>query len=187
MKSGFVMMRVGLQEHLVAGALSAFDVGVYLILHLQVDFRTGIWTGSAPRLLATAPRGTKLRNMQRALSRLSKIGFIKAFHQHGTRGNYRVLINKYEPTSGALKGKRLNAGRSDSLHTPVYEPCALSDSETDADGVGEAAPYQDVNKNLEEKKWTKNRFASQNSSSPLKKGFKEKPKSYTVPEDIYEQ
>ncbi len=137
MSKGFIQIRRGLKEHLLAGRIGLFEAGVYLVIHLQTTFETGIWTGSAPRLLATAPRGASLRNVQRAIARLEEIDFIRVFRQHGQRGNYRVLINKYEPQSGALRGLRLNALASTSWQKPTYEPCA----ETDAVSVAEAAPY----------------------------------------------
>lgn len=143
MKSGFIQIRRGLEEHIVNGNVGLFEAGVYLTIHLQANFQSGLWIGSAARLLATAPRGATLRAVQRALNRLSKIKFIRVFHRHGVRGNYRVLIDKYEPF-GALKGKRLNAWKSESWQKPFYEPCALSDAVTDADGVGEDAPILEV-------------------------------------------
>ena len=156
MSGRFAKIRAGLEEHLVTGLLSAFDVGVYLILHLQADMRTGIWIGSAPRLLATAPRGRSRRDMQRALSRLAQIEFIRSFHRHGVRGNYRVLLHKFEPQFGALKGKRLNAMKSESWKAPIYEVCAVSDALVDTidDALPrtETAPYQDLRyKNIRSK------------------------------------
>jgi hypothetical protein len=134
---GFIQIRRGLEEHLLAGRIGFSEAGAYLVIHLQADFKTGIWTGSAPRLLATAPRGASLRDVQRAIARLETIGFIRVFHQQGKRGNYRVMIHKYEPQSGALKGFRLNALASTSWERPSYESCA----DDDAVPVTEAAPY----------------------------------------------
>ena len=139
-KNSFVKIRTGLEEHLVRGRIGFFELGVYTTLHLQADYRTGIWIGSAPRLLATAPRGTGLRSVQRAIQRLVDIEFIRTFHTPGARGNYHVLIHKYEPTFGAQKGKRLNALQSISWQSPVYEPCA----EVDAERHAEDAPLQEV-------------------------------------------
>jgi hypothetical protein len=122
--NGFIQSRRGLEEHLDASRLSLFEAGVYLLIHLQANYESGIWVGSAPKILATAPRGTDLRNVQRAIERLREIGFLKVFHTHGQRGNYRALINRYEPQFGALKGMRLNADKSMSWQSPVYESCA---------------------------------------------------------------
>ena len=151
MKRGFAKIRAGIEEHFVEGRVGAFEAGVYLVIHLQADFRTGIWIGSAPRILATMPRGASLRKVQHALERLTKIGFIRPFHTHGKRGNYRALIDKYEPQSGALRGQRLNAWKSESWKTPVYEPCADVVTDNDADSVADAAPYQDVRSKKKEK------------------------------------
>jgi len=127
--NGFVKIRRGLEPHLLSGRLGLIELGTYLLIHLQADFETGVWIGSAPRLLAAAPRGSNLRDIQRAIQRLAKIGFIRAFQLRGQRGNYRVLINKYEPEFGALRGKRLNAVASTSWQAPVYEACADDDAE----------------------------------------------------------
>src|SRR5215470_2571744 len=97
MNKGFIKIRRGIQEHLVSGRIGVAEVGAYLIMHLQANFETGVWVGSAPRLLATAPRGRSLRDMQRAIERLAEISFIRVFHEQGQRGNYPVLIHKYEP------------------------------------------------------------------------------------------
>jgi hypothetical protein len=137
---GFVKIRRGLEEHLVSGQLGFLEAGVYLAIHLQANYETGVWVGSAPRLLATAPRGTNLREVQRAMQRLCQIGFVKVFHTHGKRGNFRALINRYEPQFGALTGMRLNAEASTSWQQPVYESCAedaLTPRSERADAVAE--------------------------------------------------
>jgi hypothetical protein len=151
MSDGFIKIRRGLEEHMLSGSIGFFEAGVYLTILIQADYRTGVWTGSAPRLAATAPRGASLRDVQRALERLAEIAFIKVFHTHGQRGNYRVLIHKYESQSPALMGKRLNAIKSTDWRNPIYEPCAVpvaetgaeDDADTDAVPVAEAAPYQE--------------------------------------------
>ena len=133
----FAVMR-DLQDHLIAGRVSALDVGIYTIIHWQADFKSGVWWGSAPKVHATAPRGLSLRDVQRSIQTLTDVGFLKPFHKHGQRGNYPVLLNKYEPLSGALKGFRLNAASSDDWKQPKYDSCALSDALSDA----QAAPIQ---------------------------------------------
>lgn len=140
MSRGFAIIRSGIAEHMLAGRLSFFDLGLYVTIHLQADFATGKWIGSAPRLLAASPRGISLRDAQRGLQNLRRIGFLKPFHKHGERGNYRVLIDKYFVRIGALKGKRLNAWASESWENPVYESCALTDALSDALSDAEAAP-----------------------------------------------
>ena len=143
MNSAFCILRGGVLDHLITGRLGFFELGLYVIVHLQADFRTGIWWGSAPKLHASAPAGTSLREVQRGLQRLAKIGFLRPFHKHGARGNYPVLINKYDIKVGALKGKRLNAWESESWKNPRYAICTQSNAEPVTVPVAEAAPIQD--------------------------------------------
>jgi hypothetical protein len=143
----FAILRSGILDHLLAGKLGYGELGIYAAVHLQADFRTGIWIGSAPRILATAPRGTSLREVQRRLQTLTEIRFLRPFHTHGARGNFPWLIDKYEVKLGALKGKRLNAWQSVSWRSPFYECCAQDDADSVADaraeGVAEDAPYHE--------------------------------------------
>lgn len=137
----FAVMR-DLTDHLKRGRLSAFDLGVYLIIHWQADFKTGEWWGSAPAVHSVAPRGCSLRDVQHAIKRLRGIGFLWYTRKHGQRGNYRVLIDKYRVLSPALKEKRLNAAESMRCGRLIYEACAESDALSDALTDAEAAPIQ---------------------------------------------
>jgi hypothetical protein len=148
----YVPIRPGIAEHLLRGDISLFEFGVYVLIHLQADYRTGVWLGSAPRVLHSAPRGAKLRDVQRALERLSDLGFLKHFHQQGQRGNFAVLINKFTVRSGALTGLRLNADKSESWRKPVHESCADVDADDSADARAEDAPIQEVRSKKEETK-----------------------------------
>ena len=145
----YAIIRSGIVEHLLSSRLSLFDLGIYTVIHLQADFKTGIWRGSAPRILATAPAGTSLRAVQRGLENLAEIRFLRPFRDRGARGNYPCLVDKYDVRIGALKGLRLNAWKSESWRKPFYErdQCGV------AEGVAERAPYQyPVTSNQEEGK-----------------------------------
>ena len=122
-KEHFVPIRTSISEDLLRGDISAFEFGVYVIVHLQADYGTGIWSGSAPRILNSAPRGAKLRDIQRALEDLKELKLLNHFHKHGQRGNFPFLIHKFTVRSGALMGMRLNACKSESWQSPVYEAC----------------------------------------------------------------
>jgi hypothetical protein len=150
----FAIIRSGIVDHLVSGELGFLGLGVYTMIHLHADFRTGICRTSAPRLHATAPRGISLREIQREIENLTRIRFLRPFHVQGARGNYPVLIHKYEVKLGALTGKRLNAWKSESWRNPVYESRAEDDSdtvaETDAESVAEDAPIHESGTRKEE-------------------------------------
>lgn len=123
MSEGFIQIRRGLLDHAETGSVGLSDLGVYLMIHLQAHYETGIWIGSAAKLAATAPRDSDDRAIRRSLENLERVGFIKRFMVQGKRGNYPVLINKYEPQSGAMKGKRLNADLTTDWRHPVYKSC----------------------------------------------------------------
>jgi hypothetical protein len=136
--SRFIVLR-DIQDHAISGDLSLFELGVYSVIHFQTDFSSGVWMGSAARVHATAPRGSSLRDVQRAMEHLEELRFLRSFRIHGQRGNAPYLVHKYEPLTGALKGKRLNAFASDDWRHPVYESCTLTNAERDAltDALGD--------------------------------------------------
>src|SRR6516225_5219910 len=135
MKERSVPIRPGIEDHLVRGDMSLCEFGVYVLIHVQADYRTGIWRGSAPRILATAPRGASLRQIQRTLERFEELGYLKSFRVQGARGNTPYLIDKFTVRSGALKGQRLNAAKSESWQHPYYELVAEDDTVPVAEGV----------------------------------------------------
>lgn len=156
---GYAIIRVGVLDHLLSGRLGLFELGIYAAIHLQADFRTGVWWGSAPRLLASAPRGTSLRRIQEGLDRLREIGFLRPFHVPGRRGNYRVFVDKYDVKLGALSGKRLNAWKSETWKSPVYEERNPGRADGSADARADGAPIQDSEGRSQETKPTSRRSA----------------------------
>lgn len=163
MRGGYIIIRSGITDHLLASRLGFFELGIYATIHLQADFRSGLWWGSAPRLLATAPSGTNLRQVQKALQSLASIGFLRPFHIQGARGNYPVLIDKYDIRTGALRGMRLNAAQSVSWRSPFYEVGAEGDAEADAEQGTELAPSQYSVSNMQD---SKTRSHSKRTSTP---------------------
>jgi hypothetical protein len=100
--------------------LSAYQLGLYVTIHAQADFSTGVWMGSAARLLATVPRDNSLQACQRALRHMCELGLLKDFRATGVRGNTAYLINKFKIRSGERSGQTLNADIS-TLGNIVYE------------------------------------------------------------------
>lgn len=146
---GFIKIRRGLLKHLELGRLTAHDLGLYLAILLQANYRTGLWVGSAAKLFAIFPKENTLRRTQRSLERIEQIGFIKRFRVPGRRHNYPVLINKFECTKGVLTGYRLNAEVSTDYRHPVYDhvtELTLSCHGADA----ELTPIQEVRSKKEE-------------------------------------
>ena len=154
MRSSFAIIRSGILDYLLRGEIGYRELGIYVAIHLQADFKTGIWWGSAPRLLSGSQRAMSLRQVQRSMQILRRARLLRPFHVLGVRSNYPVLINKYEVKIGTLKGKRLNAWASASWQKPTYESCveadALDDAVDDIVAAVERAPYQYPRRNIQE-------------------------------------
>lgn len=130
---GHIQLRRGLIEHLRAGRLNLFQLGVYAHLLFCADFRTGIHLNSAVHVFYSTGQQFSIRHIQRALEALEKAGYIKRFMVKGRKGDYYILIHKYEVTAGALIGKRLNAIDSTDYANPIYFSGADEGADEDAD------------------------------------------------------
>jgi len=140
----FTAIRNGLDEHFEEGKFTPYDMGVYYVILRQCDWKTGIWKGSAAKIVAAYGFSPDLRDVQRSMHRLREIQMINyrdgRGQNRGKRGNYPVLIHHYKPQKGAYSGMRLNAFAPGSLEHPVYEPCVVSDVLSDV----VSASIQDV-------------------------------------------
>jgi hypothetical protein len=109
------------KEYLRTGKMSFLEFGVYVLLHLEADWTTGICHTCALTLAWHSGDCKKERQIQRALLRLKRKRYINYRVKRGHRGCYPILIDKYEPREGALCGKRLNAWKHERNCTPEYE------------------------------------------------------------------
>src|SRR5437016_4623393 len=107
----FTAIRNGLDEHFEEGKFTPYDMGVYYVILRQCDWKTGIWKGSAAKIVAAYGFSPDLRDVQRSMQRLREIYMINyrtgRGQNRGKRGNYPVLIHHYKPQKGAYSGKRL--------------------------------------------------------------------------------
>lgn len=149
MNTGFVKLPRSLEESLLAGQLGLFELGVYTVIYLQASPASGIWRGSATRIVSTVPRKTTRRAVQRALAHLAAEGFLRIFRRPGARGNYVVLVEGYPVTVGPLAGRWLLAAQSTDWRHPVYGAGteAVTGAVTDA-GTPER---QDANRDREQR------------------------------------
>jgi hypothetical protein len=118
---GFLALRTGLFEHLQAGRMTAAMFPIYVVLLHQANWQTGVWNGNAHRIYHALGGTQDLSSIRKNLAKLCRQLYVKSFHFQGNRGNYYVLINRYKPSFGELKGKVLNAEKSTSWKRPVYE------------------------------------------------------------------
>jgi hypothetical protein len=118
----FTPIRNGLSDHIKAGWISPFDLGVYLFLHMHADWATGIYSGCALTIAYAFQDLSLKEHIQKSLRRLRDQKYINYRRGDGSRGGYPILLNKYEPRIGELSGSRLNAWKHGELVQPEYEP-----------------------------------------------------------------
>jgi hypothetical protein len=128
----FIRIRNGIKEHVKEGAFTQNTWCVYTLLHLHATWKTGICCTTVDSLAAAwgdwisfhgAKEGgnSKHRTILDCLQRLRDMGYIRYPKGNGQLGTYPILINKYEPTRGALRAWQLNAAQTTDFRTPVYD------------------------------------------------------------------
>lgn len=129
--SGHIQVRNGILEHVQRGWMDGGMFLAFCVLLHQCDWATGVWTGSAARLREAIPSWS-LPTCVRVINRLVRGQYIDSEHVRGLRGNYKVLINNYEPTAGPLAGKRLRKTQGINWREAVRidESKVTSDSES---------------------------------------------------------
>jgi hypothetical protein len=120
-EQGFAKIRNGLREHIKKGKLTPQDLGVYLYFHLECNWSTGIYHGSALGIAYGFDNPELKRHIQRSLARLRENCYINFKKGDGSHKGYDILIDKFEPSAGKLSGKRLNAWKNGDKVIPVWE------------------------------------------------------------------
>jgi hypothetical protein len=135
---GFILLRRGLGKHIRRGKLPPNALAVYIHLLLCADFTTGVQHNSAIHIVFAMGNTICERHVRRALAHLEKGGYIKRFMKPGKRGDYPILIDKYEirthlgteeGTEERIEIKRLNASTTSDWECPVYDYSAVDGSE----------------------------------------------------------
>jgi hypothetical protein len=120
--STWVKSRRGILEHLQQQRLCITDFAVLQLLLLLADKKNGVaWTKA--NALADFFQDRNWRTVKDSLHRLKEKRYIKSFQQLGSRGNYPILVNKYEITVGDLKNRRVVAEHTVDWRQPETEPC----------------------------------------------------------------
>ena len=134
---GFSKIRNGLKEHIEAGKLCPADLGLYTFLHLYCDYSTGIYKGTALGIAFRMGDASYKGTVSKSLARLKKIKFINYRKGNGKRGGYRILLDKFEPTFGELRGRRLNAWKADANGNPIYDAGTVEEQSRYGEGTVE--------------------------------------------------
>jgi hypothetical protein len=132
--NGWVQKRRGAVEHLRDGRLTLLEYGALDLLLALADKESGICWVSAKALAAICGAGDfSERQARHVLESLEKKGYIRRFATKRGRGNYPILVNKFEVTWGAYKGTRLNTEKTMDWRRPVYEDCLADGLEQGVD------------------------------------------------------
>lgn len=105
--SPYVMMRVGIFEHVKNKSMDPFMVVVYTFMLHLCDWETGIWHGCAAKMAAELNNIWSVKKVERIVAKLVKGNYIESHYRKGDYGNYDILINNFVPTVGpnAMKVK----------------------------------------------------------------------------------
>lgn len=108
----FIALNRRLEKHIEQSRLDASELGVLTLIHLQCDYRTLVWFGSAAKvanlLCVTEKQG------RRILESLESKGFIVRTTTPGRRGNYPI---KLTASSGRDMGELESSSEASSSET----------------------------------------------------------------------
>jgi hypothetical protein len=105
--SGWLPLRRGWMEHIADGRVTVAEYVAFISMLLLADARTGRWRGSARALTTLLNYGSK-NTMADALEGLETKGYILRDFTPGARGNFPIIIDKFQITNGPDAGKRVD-------------------------------------------------------------------------------
>ncbi len=117
----------GIMDYLDQG-MTPTAFATYVALHIRCDYSSGIWKGTAAKIQNYFGGMASLRNIQRSLVELRKMGLIKYKDADARRKQYPILIHKYRVRIGPLKGYTLNAFAFSGLRWVTYDLCRGGDA-----------------------------------------------------------
>lgn len=136
--SGYVQLRRGLSQHVRDGRLTFFEASLYAFILMDADPSSGLCHGSAG--LYAAIYGLSSRTCRDALEKLESKGYLRRFSRQGRHGSYPILINKFKCSDGAMKGRYVNALKTEDYRNILYES-----RDESVNGDGDESVNEDVN------------------------------------------
>jgi hypothetical protein len=138
--NGYTKVRNGIFEHLHSGKITPLDCTLYLIILSQCDFETGVWYGSAFKLM-DAVHGTITKHKARGfLRKFVGLGWLKPFkNQSAHKATVTYLVDKFEASSGRNQGARVDALLTTDWKSPVY---SKRNSTPDQDPLTAVSPQE---------------------------------------------
>lgn len=157
MSAGFYKRRRGIVDHIESGAIDLLESGIHdylllkanLVIGSKFPLPPGVCMTSAPAIHACCRRVSE-RTIQRCLSHLEELDFIKTWKTAGKRGNFPVLVCRASVHDLSGNEYRINGAKTADWHNPVFEPVA-NVSGSSRGGVEEVSAYREV-ENLKTRK-----------------------------------
>ena len=123
MADGHTKIRNGLYEHLAKGWMDGDMYAAYSIMLHQCDWTTGVWRGSAGKLVVAMGRQWSEPTARRVLRRLEQGRYISR-ELTAIHGNYDIEINNYEPPCGPDKGTGCSLPKARSKYLQAESQCS---------------------------------------------------------------
>jgi hypothetical protein len=118
---GYVPLRRAIMEHLYEGKMTFTEFGLFTMLLIWADHRTGIALTNGVGLVGLSGKQLDTRYTQRCLANLEKKGYIKRpFLKEGQRGDQKIFIDKYLVTEGTRRGRQLSFADTTNWENPAY-------------------------------------------------------------------
>lgn len=124
---GFSKIRNGINKHIKEGKFQPSDLGVYLWLHLNCNWKTGVCETTAQGIAYGFNDAKLTESIQKSLRRLRTYEYINYRKGTGQRGKYKIIIHKFEPSG--TEGVRVNAFYFNDKIEPFLERWNSSDTE----------------------------------------------------------
>lgn len=132
---GFVALRNGIFDHLIQSLMTPNELVVYAVMLRQCTWASGLWNGNSTRIEAALGNNSFSNTQIRALMRsLQNKKYIRSYRKKGARGNAFYAIHKYQVPVGDMRGLYLNAWKSPSYKSLVYEKVCEKDVIDTCDG-----------------------------------------------------
>jgi hypothetical protein len=105
---------------LQAGKITFLGLTIYAILLRQMNWQTGMWHGSASKIVWGIGDQVGDRTVQMKFTELQAAGLVKSFYKPGSRLDYFIAIDKFHIRVGGCKGSTLDAFATQNPREPVY-------------------------------------------------------------------
>jgi len=172
----FVMMRVGILEHIQNKWMTSDMFMIYwLILHL-CDWETGVWHGSAGAIRAELNYIWGERKIERVMKLLVDRRYLVSKYRKGETGNYDILVNNFTPTKGphAMKVKLRQVAAGNPLttdKTDVKSVAAKAVASNLSSGLTVTASEQTASASIQSPKMSSNQYVFKNPSQEGQDGI----------------